>query len=124
MQGGSCSEVKERQGWTMYRTIGFCLGMQLGSRIADPNITMLSIYSDIDSFVSSNALALNSEHSSFSFRESMSFLCLFRQQKNLSCSLSIYVSLAQLLSAMALAYALTLARSLFIWCCSFSRQSP
>ena len=44
--------------------------------------------------------------------------------KNLSCSLLTYASLVWLLSAMASAYALTSAKSFFIWFCSCSNLSP
>ena len=76
--------------------------------------TMLSKQANKDSFSNSKALALNSDHSIRSFNTTISAHCLLTCRKNLSCSLSAYASLAQLLSAMASAYALTLARSFFI----------
>ena len=86
--------------------------------------TMLSKQAANDSFSNSKALTLNSNRSIRSFNASISAHCLLTRQKNLSCSLLTYVSLARLLSAMASAYALTLARSFFIWFCSRSRWSP
>ena len=86
--------------------------------------TMLSKQADNDSFSNSKALALSSDHSIRSFNALILARCLLICRKNLSCSLSTYVSLAQLLSATASAYALTLAKSFFIWACSRSSQSP
>ena len=86
--------------------------------------TMLSKRTDNDSFSSSSALALSSDLSTRSFRVSISAHCWLTRRKNLSCSLSTYASLARLLFAIASAYALTSAKSFFIWACSCSRQSP
>ena len=87
-------------------------------------LTMLSKQADNDSFSSSKALALSSDRSIRSFKASISACCRLTRQKNLSCSLLTYTSLTRLLSAIASAYALTSARSFFIWVCSRSRRSP
>ena len=95
------------------------------ARVQKHNLsTMLSKHADNDSFSNSSALALNSDRSIRSFKASMSAHCQLTRRKNLSCSLSTYASLAQLLSAIASAYALTSAKSFFIWFCSRSRRSP
>ena len=86
--------------------------------------TMLSKQADNDSFSNSKALALNSDHSIHSFNTSISARCLLTRWKNLSCSLLTQASLARLLSIIASAYTLTLARSFFIWFCSRSKRSP
>ena len=95
------------------------------ARVQKHNLsTMLSKRADNDLFSSSKALALNSNRSIRSFKALMSARCQLTQWKNLSCSLSTYVSLAWLLSTIASAYALTSAKSFFIWFCSHSNLSP
>ena len=95
------------------------------TRVQKHNLsTMLSKQADNDSFSNSKALALNSDRSIHSFKASMLARCRLTQRKNLSCSLLTYASLARLLSTIASAYALTSAKSFFIWFCSCSNLSP